>query len=146
MINNWEKDGCTFCKIVSKELPSDIVYEDEDIIAFLDKNPVFPGHTLVIPKEHYKTLLDIPDPILAKLFSDIKFISRAVMKATGSEGIVILNNTIVSQSIPHAHVHLIPRNYKDGFYKYLPRQRYHYKEGEQPIEIKIREEIEKLKI
>jgi histidine triad (HIT) family protein len=94
---------CVFCKIVKKEIPAHIVYEDEDFLAFLDIRPESPGHTLIIPKEHYRWVWDVPN--LGEYFEAAGKIARAQRKAFGQEKIV---SRIVGEEIPHAHIWLIP--------------------------------------
>jgi histidine triad (HIT) family protein len=105
---------CIFCDIINKKLPADVVYENEKVIAFLDIRPLFPGHVLLVPKFHYETIWDIPQSLSAELFNATKLLSVAVRNATQSDGIFIANNNIVSQSVPHFHIHVVPRNKKDG--------------------------------
>lgn len=116
---------CLFCKIVAGEIPSNKVYETDKILAFLDITPVNEGHTLVIPKEHYENIFEIPDDILAFLAVELKHLSRAVQKATNSGGINIAmnNREVAGQVIPHAHFHIIPRYIADG-HKLMHGRRY----------------------
>jgi histidine triad (HIT) family protein len=104
---------CIFCDIIEHKLAADIVYEDNTLIAFLDIKPLFHGHTLLVPKVHHETLWDLPEPILAELMKKAQALSVAIKIALKAEGIFMANNNIVSQSIPHFHMHLIPRNKKD---------------------------------
>ena len=107
---------CIFCKIVKGEIPSAKVYEDKNILAFLDITPVNFGHTLVIPKEHYKNIHDTPDDVLAKLFPVVKKIADAVKKGMAVEGINIgMNNgEAAGQVVSHFHIHVMPRSPNDG--------------------------------
>jgi histidine triad (HIT) family protein len=120
---------CIFCKIVKGEIPSEKVYENSDVLTFLDIGPVNKGHALVIPKKHYETLLDLPDDLLAKVAVAVKKISGAVMKATNAEGISIgqSNYKAAGQLVFHAHFHIMPRFSNDGL-KLWPQGR--YSEGE----------------
>jgi len=104
-------ESCNFCKIVSGKNPASIVYEDGKILAFMDLYPANVGHTLVVPKEHWETIYDIPEEVLSNLFAVVKKISVAVKKAVGAEGISILqfNGRVSGQSVMHFHVHVIPR-------------------------------------
>lgn len=136
-------DKCIFCEIADKKSKAYIVYEDEFTIAFLDINPIKLGHTLIVPKEHYVTIMEIPKETLEKVADDIGFISKAVMKATECEGIMVVNNNIVSQLVHHLHVHIIPRMFGDHMcYPRVPRRRY-TEEHMQEIADKIKEEIKK---
>ncbi|MEK7066253.1 MAG: HIT family protein [Patescibacteria group bacterium] len=110
-------NDCLFCKIVAGKIPAEKVYEDKDVLAFLDISPVNPGHTLVLPKEHFETYLDTPDDLLADLSKKIKKIAHGVKEATEAEGINIMVNAhkAAGQVIPHLHTHIIPRYISDGF-------------------------------
>jgi len=107
---------CIFCRIVNKEIPAKIVYEDEGNLAFLDIKPANPGHVLVIPKKHYQFLPQMPDDEVAELFKVVKTLTSAVFEATGAEGISIRqrNGSVAGQVVPHVHVHIIPRFKDDG--------------------------------
>jgi len=120
---------CIFCKIVKGEIPSCKIYEDSDTLAFLDIAPVNPGHTLVIPKEHFENLYTLPDETLAGLILTAKKIAQAIKKGIGADGVNIGMNNEKSggQVIFHAHLHIIPRIEGDGL-KLWPQKS--YKEGE----------------
>ena len=123
-ITSVAEHGCIFCKIVSGAIDAFTVHEDEVSIVFLDNGPLFPGHCLVCPKRHYDTLMDVPGEVLQPLFSTVQLISRAV-EATGSEGSFIAINQKVSQSVPHLHVHVVPRRSRDGLKGFFwPRRPY----------------------
>ena len=109
--------NCPFCKIVSGEIPSKKVYEDESFLAFLDINPANAGHTLIIPKQHYQTIISIPEDDLFGLMKVIKRLASAVRETMVAEGLNIhqSNGTVAGQIIPHLHFHLIPRFKDDGF-------------------------------
>ena len=102
---------CIFCKIIAGEIPSSKVYEDNQVVAFLDISQVTPGHTLVVPKQHFRNLLEMDADSTSQLFARIPDIARKVMKATGAKGMNILNNNeeIAGQTVFHTHVHLAPR-------------------------------------
>lgn len=106
-----------FCKIVNGEIPSNKVYEDDDVIAILDISQVTRGHTLVIPKEHYENYLTCPQELMHKVFDVAQRIGQAEVAVLGAEGVNILTNVgkEAGQSIPHFHVHVIPRYHMDGF-------------------------------
>lgn len=106
--------SCIFCKIARGDLAAAVVYEDADRIAFLDHSPVFPGHCLLVPRAHYATLVDIPDDEIGPLFTCAKRISRGVEAALKADGFFVAINNRVSQSVPHVHVHVVPRRKKDG--------------------------------
>jgi histidine triad (HIT) family protein len=112
---------CKFCKID----PAVAVDETPECIVFLDYRPVFPGHCLVVPKEHYETLADLPAGLIQPLFGEVQRVARAVETALGAEGSFIAINNKVSQSVPHLHVHVVPRRRKDGLKGFFwPRQSY----------------------
>lgn len=121
---------CIFCKIIDGKLPSAKIYEDAHVVAFLDINPVHPGHTLVVPKHHSVNLFDMPDRDIAAVFSAAKKIAQAVKEATGAGGVnVNMNNDkAAGQVVFHSHIHLIPRFENDGL-KPWPGRR--YGEGQQ---------------
>ncbi len=120
---------CIFCKIIKGEIPCSKVFEDEKFFAFLDIGPVNRGHTLVIPKKHYKNLLDMPEDELKGYIETIQKVSKAIIKAVNADGISInmSNEPAAGQVVMHAHFHLIPRFKNDGL-KLWPQGR--YKEGE----------------
>jgi histidine triad (HIT) family protein len=116
---------CSFCDIVSGAARSEVVLEDEETFAFLDHRPLFPGHTLLLPKRHYGTLWDLPDHLLAPLIANARLLSRAVEIGLGAEGSFVAMNNRVSQSVPHLHVHIVPRRPKDGLRGFFwPRGKY----------------------
>ena len=107
MIDN----SCVFCKIVRKQAPASLVYEGEDVLAFLDTRPLSEGHTLVIPKEHYVTIFEAPEQVVAQLHRIVKRVAQAVREVTKADGISIIqqNGKAAGQEIFHLHVHVIPR-------------------------------------
>lgn len=107
---------CIFCGIVEGSIPSTKVYEDSDLLAFMDIGPIVKGHVLVIPKEHRESIADTPDDLLAKLVLAVKKIARAQLDGLRAEGINIhqSNGTVAGQVVPHIHFHLIPRYSDDG--------------------------------
>jgi histidine triad (HIT) family protein len=118
-------DDCLFCRIVSGEVDSEIVFEDEVSLAFLDHRPLFPGHSLLVPREHHVTLPDLPPALVEPLFSNAQLLSRAIPEAMDSQGSFVAMNNVVSQSVPHFHVHVVPRNRKDGLRGFFwPRRKY----------------------
>ena len=108
--------NCIFCKIVAGEIPSEKVYEDGDVVAFVDINPTSRGHTLVIPKDHYANLLTTPEDVLKKTVAVLPKIAKAAVEATGSQGFNVLqsNSPCAGQVVPHVHFHVVPRNPGDG--------------------------------
>lgn len=118
-------DQCAFCRIVAGELPASIVYEDDDHVAFLDVRPLFEGHTLVVPRVHVETLADLPPERLAPFFAVVQRLSVAVPEAMQAAGTFVAMNNVVSQSVPHLHCHVVPRNFKDGLRGFFwPRTKY----------------------
>jgi histidine triad (HIT) family protein len=116
---------CVFCEIVRGETAAHVVFEDDVTVAFLDSRPVFEGHTLVVPREHYETLADLPVPSIEPLFANVRMLSRAVPDALGATGTFVAMNNKVSQSVPHLHVHVVPRRPKDGLRGFFwPRRKY----------------------
>ena len=106
-----DESSCVFCKIARKQASAALVYEDESVMAFLDIRPLSEGHTLVIPKEHYATIFEIPEELVAHLHRIVKRVALAVKKATEADGISIIqqNGKAAGQEIFHLHVHVIPR-------------------------------------
>jgi histidine triad (HIT) family protein len=116
---------CAFCAILSGERAAEVVHEDESTVAFLDHRPVFPGHCLLVPREHHETLMDLPDRLLAPLFASARLLARAVESGLGADGSFVAINNRVSQSVPHLHVHVVPRRRKDGLRGFFwPRTKY----------------------
>ena len=107
---------CIFCKIVAKEIPATVVYEDDDVFAFMDIGPIIKGHALVISKKHYDPVTETPDEILAKLHGVAKRIAAAQLNGLGADGVNIMQNNgaAAGQVVPHIHVHVIPRFDGDG--------------------------------
>ena len=116
---------CVFCSIVAGATPAHVVYDDDASVAFLDLRPVFPGHALLVPKQHHETLADLPAPLVAPLFTAAQRVARAVEAGMDAHGTFVAINNTVSQSVPHLHVHVVPRRRKDGLRGFFwPRQRY----------------------
>ncbi len=106
--------SCIFCRVASRAVDSLIVYEDEQTLAFLDHRPLFPGHCLLIPRTHYETLSDLPPAQIEPLFSAAQRLARAVETGMRADGSFVAINNRVSQSVPHLHIHVVPRRRKDG--------------------------------
>lgn len=140
-------ENCLFCRIVSGEVPAVVVYEDENTVAFLDHRPLFPGHTLLLPREHFETLGDLPAAQVAPLFQNAQLLSRAIESALEAEGTFVAMNNRVSQSVPHLHVHIVPRRRKDGLKGFFwPRTKYKSDEEMENIRRKISAKIKHAKI
>jgi len=120
-----KRAGCLFCSIVRNEIPAHIVLEDELSLAFLDHRPLFHGHTLLVPKVHFETLTDLPTELVAPLFERAQRLAGAVEKALQATGTFVAMNNRVSQSVPHLHIHIVPRRPKDGLKGFFwPRKKY----------------------
>jgi histidine triad (HIT) family protein len=117
--------ACPFCAIARGETEAHIVFEDELSLAFLDFRPLFAGHSLLIPREHFETLADLPTELIEPYFASARLLSRAIPDAMRAEGSFVAVNNIVSQSVPHLHTHVVPRVRKDGLRGFFwPRRRY----------------------
>jgi histidine triad (HIT) family protein len=117
--------ACIFCSIVSKDLAAAKVLDHDDAVAFLDHSPVFHGHVLVVPKAHIVTLTELSLADVGPFFVQVQRVAAAVQQAIGCDGTWVSMNNIVSQSVPHLHVHVVPRVKKDGLRGfYWPRQKY----------------------
>ena len=106
--------GCVFCAIAAGDVPASMVSRDDDVAAFLDARPLFKGHVLVVPRAHVPTLSDMPPAAFGPLFAAVQRISRAIEAGLGADGTFVAMNNKVSQSVPHLHVHVVPRKKKDG--------------------------------
>ncbi len=116
---------CLFCRVVAGDTPAHVVLDDGTTVAFLDHRPLFPGHCLLVPREHHETLGDLPEALVQPLFEAARRLSVAVEAAMGAEGSFVAMNNRVSQSVPHLHVHVVPRRRKDGLRGFFwPRHRY----------------------
>ena len=117
--------GCLFCEIVAGTRPAHVVLDEGEVTAFLDARPVFPGHCLLIPRDHYETLADLPDALLEPLFGAAQRLERALESSLEADGTFVAVNNRISQSVPHMHVHVVPRRRKDGLRGFFwPRQKY----------------------
>jgi histidine triad (HIT) family protein len=117
--------NCIFCSIVSGETAAPIVFEDDISIAFLDHRPLFHGHTLLVPRLHFELLADLPSELVGPFFKNSQLLSRGIEKAMSAEGTFVAMNNRVSQSVPHLHVHIVPRRRKDGLKGFFwPRTKY----------------------
>jgi histidine triad (HIT) family protein len=116
---------CLFCGIVQNEVNASVVFEDDISIGFLDHRPLFPGHCLLIPKTHFETLNDLPAELVGPFFKNVQLLARAVELALEAEGSFVAMNNRISQSVPHFHVHIVPRRKKDGLKGFFwPRNKY----------------------
>ena len=120
---------CQFCKIVRGEIDAEIVLDEDHVVGFLDIRPVFKGHTLLVPREHIDTLVDLPESLVVPLFTTSQRVAAVMTSALGAQGTFVAMNNVVSQSVPHLHVHVVPRTKGDGLRGFFwPRTK--YKAGE----------------
>ncbi len=131
--------SCIFCEIAAGRIPAEIVWRGKGVLAFLDHRPLFPGHVLLIPEAHYVTLADLPPELIAPLFRVAQKLEAAVESAMESQGSFIAINNKVSQSVPHLHIHVVPRNKGDGLKGFFwPRRPYDSEEHLRETAAKIR--------
>jgi len=138
-------DDCLFCRIVAGQAPAYVVLDDPDVVAFLDVRPLFAGHTLVVPRTHVDVLADLPRHLLAPYFATVQRLSGAMESVLGAGGSFVAVNNRISQSQPHLHTHVVPRNRKDGLRGFFwPRTR--YAEGEaEAVAARLRAGLEPLR-
>jgi histidine triad (HIT) family protein len=116
---------CIFCDVIAGRVPAEIVLADEAVVAFLDARPVFKGHVLVAPREHACTLADLETAAVGPFFLRVQRVSAVMPAALGCQGTFVAANNVVSQSVPHLHVHVVPRTKGDGLRGFFwPRTRY----------------------
>jgi histidine triad (HIT) family protein len=131
--------NCIFCQIVLGDRPAHVVLESEHALAFLDARPVFHGHTLLVPRDHHETLGDLPAALVGEFFADAQRLAIAVEEAMEGDGTFVAMNNRVSQSVPHLHVHVVPRRRKDGLRGFFwPRQKYAGEEEMEAVATRIR--------
>jgi histidine triad (HIT) family protein len=134
---------CTFCAIIDGTMPAHLVLADEHQVAFLDTRPVFKGHVLVAPRSHYVTLADLPASLIEPVFFAVQRISAALPAALGAQGSFVALNNVVSQSVPHLHVHVVPRTKGDGLRGFFwPRLKYAGDEEAAEYASRIRQALE----
>ena len=135
--------ACVFCEVVAGDLAASTVLDEPDVVAFLDRTPVFKGHVLVVPRAHHETLLDLPADLLEPLFTAVQRVQRAVLAALGAQGAFVAMNNVVSQSVPHLHVHVVPRTKGDGLRGFFwPRVKYDGDDERDAYASRIRAELE----
>jgi histidine triad (HIT) family protein len=138
-------DSCVFCKIVAGIIPANVVYQDRDVIAFLDIDPMFPGHVLLCPREHYQTLTDLPVSLAGPMMEGAQIMAAAVEAALDAEGTFVAINNRVSQLVPHLHIHVVPRRRKDGLRGFFwPRHQYKDDAAREAVRDAIEREVNKL--
>jgi histidine triad (HIT) family protein len=135
---------CLFCRIAAGEDEAVIVLDDPDAVAFLDHRPLFHGHCLLIPREHHETLADLPPAAVGPYFQTVQRLAAAVVAAMGAQGSFVALNNVVSQSVPHLHVHVVPRRRKDGLRGFFwPRTKYESEGQLHQTAEKIRRELDR---
>ncbi len=135
-------NGCAFCEIVAGTRPATRVFENDDIVAFLDARPLFPGHTLVVPRPHHETLADLPVQLLGPVFEMVRRLVAVMPGALDAEGTFLAVNNRVSQSVPHLHVHVVPRTRGDGLKGFFwPRSRYETPEEAEAVAGRLRKAL-----
>ena len=135
---------CVFCRIAAGKAQASLVLEDERTLAFLDHRPLFPGHCLLVPRVHVETLADLPGDLLQPLFGAAQRLTTALERALGAHGSFVAINNRVSQSVPHLHVHVVPRRTKDGLRGFFwPRQRYESAAAMEQVRAAIAEAVER---
>ena len=138
--------NCRFCRIIQGEVECHAVYEDPHVLAFLDHRPLFPGHCLILPKSHYETLVDLPQSLLIPVFSLAQAVARALEEAMMAEGTFVGINNHVSQSVPHLHVHVVPRRKQDGLKGFFwPRHPYRDQAHLVSVQQSLRQAIEEIR-
>jgi histidine triad (HIT) family protein len=139
---NRRSATCVFCKIIRNETKATVINETDDLISFLDHRPLFHGHTLLVPKIHVQLMSDLPAERVQDFFTEAQRLERAVETGLEADGSMILINNVVSQSVPHLHLHVIPRRKKDGLRVWLgPRHPYAANSPAEEFAEKIREAL-----
>jgi histidine triad (HIT) family protein len=137
--------SCRFCQIVAGDEAAHLVFEDERSVAFLDNRPLFHGHSLLVPREHHETLGDLTEELTGALFANARLLSLAVPEAMEKPGSFVALNNRVSQSVPHLHVHVVPRRPKDGLRGFFwPRTRYESEAQMREVAARVRRVADRL--
>src|SRR6202049_4164501 len=144
MKKRWPRESCdvtaacVFCRIVSRDACAKIRVEDAVSIAILDNRPLFPGHCLLISKEHYETFADLPSDLVGPIFSNAQLLAKKVQSVMKADGTFIPINNTVSQSVPHFHVHIVPRRRGDGLRGFFwPRRPYESEEERVAVQVAL---------
>jgi histidine triad (HIT) family protein len=136
--------SCPFCAIAAGEAEAEVVLDEPNVIGFLDVRPVFPGHVLLVPRSHHEALPDLPADLIPDLFGASQRVAQALVDGLGADGSFVAINNTVSQSVPHLHVHVVPRKRKDGLRGFFwPRQKYESDEAKQDVARRIREGLDR---
>ena len=139
-----QEPDCVFCRIIRGNIPAQIVFEDSQAIGFLDMHPLFPGHVLLCPRDHHETLLDIPLELTGPLMAKTQLLAKAVEAALDAEGTFVAINNRVSQTVPHLHIHIVPRRRRDGLRGFFwPRQHYRDDAAREAVRDAIEREVRK---
>lgn len=134
--------GCVFCRILGDDDPTVLVYRDRQVAAFLDKRPLFPGHLLAVPVDHVATLDEAEPDLLVSLFGLVQESMRALYDEIGAEGTFVASNNVVSQSVPHLHVHVVPRRRGDGLRGFFwPRNGYDSEAQRADLQARLRRRL-----
>ena len=134
--------ACAFCRVVAGGEPGHVVLDEPLVVAFLDHRPLFPGHTLVVPRDHIRTLPELPAELLVPYFGAVQRVAAALPGAVGAAGTFVAANNVVSQSVPHLHFHVVPRNPKDGLRGFFwPRRRYESEEEMTAVAAAVRQRL-----
>lgn len=134
---------CPFCAVAAGRAPAHVVLERPSVVAFLDRRPLFPGHVLVVPSEHVADLPTLPRDLAGDLWSAVQLVAAAMPAALGADGSFVACNNVVSQSVPHLHVHVVPRRRGDGLRGFFwPRQRYADEEAAADVAARLRAELD----
>ncbi|TQL69657.1 histidine triad (HIT) family protein [Nocardioides albertanoniae] len=117
--------SCVFCQVIAGELEAEVVLSDDDFVAFLDHRPVQKGHILMVPRQHLETLLDLPPELHERFVANSQRLAAAVVDGLDAQGSFVAINNVVSQSVPHLHLHVVPRRRGDGLKGFFwPRHKY----------------------
>jgi histidine triad (HIT) family protein len=136
--------NCRFCQIVAGDESAHLVFEDEVSMGFLDNRPLFHGHTLLVPRDHHETLADLPAELVGPLFATAQRLSVAVPGAMEKPGSFVALNNVVSQSVAHLHVHVVPRERKDGLRGFFwPRTKYESEAQMREVAARVRRALER---
>jgi histidine triad (HIT) family protein len=131
--------SCTFCSVVEGTVAAEVVLDDDVVVAFLDHRPVFKGHVLVVPRAHVVTLADLPTAAVGPVFERVQRVAVAVQAGLDADGSFVAMNNVISQSVAHLHVHVVPRRRKDGLRGFFwPRVRYEGPEEMADVAARIR--------
>jgi histidine triad (HIT) family protein len=134
--------GCVFCEIVAGSRPAHVVLDDDLTMAFLDARPLFPGHTLLVPRLHHETLADLPTDTVGPVFTRAQRLARAMEDGLGAAGSFVALNNRVSQSVPHLHVHVVPRTRGDGLRGFFwPRSKYRSDDEAASVAARLRQAL-----